>query len=89
MVAIVAVAIFGALGAVARYQFDGFVQNHVHGVMPLGTLTINIIGSLMLGVLVGLNIRYGLSDAIELAAGTGFVVDLPRFPASCTRALTC
>ncbi|MEK7410540.1 MAG: CrcB family protein [Actinomycetota bacterium] len=72
MVVIVAVAIFGGLGAVVRYRFDGFIQNHVHGVMPLGTLTINVTGSLMLGVLVGLNIRYGLSDAIELAAGTGF-----------------
>lgn len=71
-VVLVAVAVFGGLGAVARYQFDRFIQNHVHGVMPLGILTINVIGSLMLGVLVGLNIRYGLSDTIELAAGTGF-----------------
>jgi CrcB protein len=72
MVAIVAVLICGALGAVARYQFDGLVQNHTQGVMPIGTLTINVAGSLILGVLVGLHLRHGLSDTFELAAGTGF-----------------
>jgi CrcB protein len=72
MVAVVAVLVCGALGAVARYQFDGFIQNHTHGVMPVGTLTINVIGSLILGALVGLHIQHGLPNIIELAAGTGF-----------------
>lgn len=72
IVAVLAVFVCGALGAVARYKIAGFIQNHTHGVMPVGTLTINVIGSLILGTLIGLNIRHGLPDTIVLAAGTGF-----------------
>lgn len=72
MVAVVAVFICGGLGTVARYQLDGLIQNHTRRVMPIGTLTINVVGSLILGVLVGLHLRHGLPDTIELAAGTGF-----------------
>jgi len=72
IIAAVAVLICGALGSIARYKFDGFIQARINGVMPVGTLTINVIGSLILGVLVGLHLRYGLPDTIMLAAGTGF-----------------
>ena len=40
--------------------------------MLVGTLVINVIGSLILGVFVGLHLRHGLSNTIELAIGTGF-----------------
>lgn len=72
MVTIIAVLICGALGAITRYQLDGFIQNRVRGAMPVGTLIVNVIGSLVLGVFVGLRLRHGLSGTIELAVGTGF-----------------
>lgn len=72
MVTVIAVFICGALGAITRYQLDGFIQNRVRGAMPVGTLIINVVGSLVLGILVGLRLRHGLSDTIELAVGTGF-----------------
>jgi CrcB protein len=72
IVVIAAVAICGALGAVSRFQLDGFIQNRVRGMMPVGTLIINVIGSFILGMFVGLHLRHGLSNTIELAIGTGF-----------------
>jgi fluoride exporter len=46
-----AVAGAGALGALARYWLDGFVARRAPGAFPWGTFTINISGSLALGLL--------------------------------------
>jgi len=70
MIAIVAIC--GALGAVARYELDTFIQDRTRTVMPVGILSVNVIGSLILGVFIGLNLRHGFSNNIELAVGTGF-----------------
>lgn len=72
MIVVIVVVVCGAFGSIARYQLDGFIQNHTQGALPFGTLIINVIGSLILGTLVGLHLRHGLPDTIELAIGTGF-----------------
>ena len=72
MTSVLVVAIGGALGAIARYLLDGLIQERVHSAMPVGTLVINVSGSLVLGVLVGLQLNHGLPATIELAGGTGF-----------------
>jgi fluoride exporter len=72
MINVLVVVIGGALGAVARYLLDGLIQEHVHGAIPVGTLVINVSGSLVLGVLVGLQLEHGLPATIGLAGGTGF-----------------
>ncbi len=46
-----AVALGGAIGAVARYWVSGTVQEHSSSTLPLGTLAVNILGSLLIGVL--------------------------------------
>lgn len=66
------VLVGGGFGAIARYQLDGLIQDHMHGAMPVGTLVINVSGSLLLGLLVGLHLQYGLSASAVLVAGTGF-----------------
>jgi CrcB protein len=43
----------GAVGAPARYLIDRFVQRWRNSVFPWGTLTVNLIGSFVLGVLIG------------------------------------
>ncbi len=72
MISVLVVVIGGALGAIARYLLDGLIQDHVDGVIPVGTLVINVSGSLVLGVLVGLQLNHGLPATIELAGGGGF-----------------
>jgi fluoride exporter len=40
----------GGLGALCRYGMSGFIMNISKGDFPLGTLTVNIIGSFLIGV---------------------------------------
>jgi CrcB protein len=63
VVALVAGA-FGGIGAMGRYLADMWVS--------LGTLLINVSGSLLLGVLTGLVWYHGASGNLKLVLGTGF-----------------
>lgn len=48
---ILMVALGGALGAWARYEVSGWVYNRAGAEFPWGTLTVNISGSFLLGLL--------------------------------------
>jgi CrcB protein len=45
------VGLGGALGSVARFWLDGYVQARSAGTFPFGTLAVNVIGCLVIGVL--------------------------------------
>lgn len=51
---LVAVAVGGALGAVARYGVTALMHRLVPGPFPIGTATVNIIGGLLVGFVAGL-----------------------------------
>jgi CrcB protein len=68
----VAFVIAGAAGAPARYLVDVFVQDRTAGAYPWGTFVINVVGSLLLGVLTGLVLYHGLSTTTKTVLGTGF-----------------
>jgi CrcB protein len=46
---LLAVALGGALGAVARYLASGWLQDATRGFFPWGTFGVNVAGSLLLG----------------------------------------
>lgn len=69
----VALALAGGLGAVARLVLDALVRSRVPATIPLGTAIINVSGSLVLGLLVGLVSAGTLPLAVQLIAGTGFL----------------
>jgi CrcB protein len=71
-VTFLAVVAAGGGGALARYLVDGAVQTRVGGVFPWGTFVINVTGSLLLGVVVGLALYQGLPEAERTILGTGF-----------------
>lgn len=48
---IIFLIVFGALGTLARYGLDGWIQYRVGSVFPAGTLAINVLGCLILGVI--------------------------------------
>ncbi len=43
------VAVGGAAGALGRYWLTGWIHAVFAGVFPLGTLTVNVVGSFLLG----------------------------------------
>jgi CrcB protein len=66
----------GALvGAPLRYLTDRFVQSRHHSVAPLGTLSVNVVASFVLGVLVGAAVS---TDTAALL-GTGFCGTLSTY----------
>lgn len=59
----------GMVGAPARYLIDSAVKSRAKGPFPWGTLTVNVIGSLILGTLTGAAVA---SDGEVMAIlGTG------------------
>ncbi|GAB2936287.1 hypothetical protein GCM10027047_36160 [Rhodococcus aerolatus] len=65
-------AVAGGLGAVARFVVDGEVKRRRPGPLPWATVLVNVSGSLLLGVLVGL-VRYHDAPAdLRLVLGVGF-----------------
>ena len=54
---IVLLIVFGGIGTLARYGLDGWIQYRVGPGFPFGTLTINVLGCLLLGT-IG---QYGLN----------------------------
>ena len=66
------VCLGAALGAPARYLTDRAIQSRHDTVFPWGTLTVNVVGSLILGLLVGLAGHYQVPAAVVAAVGIGF-----------------
>jgi CrcB protein len=63
----------GGLGAVSRFVVDGAIRSRSGSSYPLGTLVINLSGSLVMGLLTGLTIAHLLPDTVRLVVGTGFL----------------
>ena len=58
MQAFLLVGLGGALGAMARYGTGVMIGHYWRNPFPLGTMTVNVVGSLAMGLLVGLLARY-------------------------------
>ena len=69
--AVVAMAVAGGIGAVARFVLDGMIRMRV-AAYPLGTMVINLSGSFLLGLVVGLA-AHVLPAEWRLILGTGFL----------------
>ncbi|MGH3519111.1 MAG: fluoride efflux transporter CrcB [Haloechinothrix sp.] len=73
------VAIGGALGASLRYLIDRRVQRLSNADFPWGTLTVNIIGSAVLGALTGLALRGDDTESLRAFLGIGLCGSLTTF----------
>lgn len=63
------IGLFGGAGAVLRFLLDGSVSARTGREFPYGTLVVNVLGSLLLGVLVGA----ALSTGAFRLLGTGLI----------------
>ena len=67
------VALGGIVGCVARYWLSGVVQRLGDHGFPSGTLAVNIVGSLLIGVVMTLSLERGLVDErLRILLTTGF-----------------
>jgi len=66
------VALAGGTGAVARFLCDRAIELRRAGPFPLGTLVVNVSGSLLLGLVTGTLWYHGGTPGWHEVAGAGF-----------------
>jgi CrcB protein len=71
-VTILAVAVGGLIGAPSRFLIDRRISDRWESDFPLGTFAINVSGSLVLGLVVGLSLAGHLPSEWKAFLGTGF-----------------
>ena len=75
----VAVALAGGAGAALRLFLDGVVRARVRTALPVGTLLINVVGSLLLGLITGVTLAAWLPEAWHLVLGGGLMGGFTTF----------
>ncbi|MED5446959.1 MAG: fluoride efflux transporter CrcB [Planctomycetota bacterium] len=77
---LLAVGLGGFLGAIARYTVGGFVDSRFNTRFPWGTLTVNLLGCLLIGAILGwVSTREASSRTTELFLVTGVLGSLTTF----------
>ena len=78
---LVFVMVGGALGAGARHLVGGAVLARLGPGFPWGTLSVNLAGGLLMGLLVGWLARAGGSEQLRLLLGVGILGGFTTFSA--------
>lgn len=73
MAVVVMLALAGGVGAGSRFMLDGAIRARSRTTLPIGTMIINVSGSLVLGLLAGLVLAHRLPLEVQAIAGTGFL----------------
>ena len=75
------VFLVGGLGSSLRYWISKYLNN-AESTIPYGTFTVNVLGSLLIGVLLGLVLKSNfLSQSTTLLLATGFCGGFTTFSA--------
>ncbi len=67
------IALGGSLGAVGRYGIGEWATRRLSDQLPWGTLIVNVLGSVLLGLLLGLAAQGVVERPTRAALGTGFL----------------
>ena len=79
-VRIIFLILFGAAGTLARYGLDGWIQYRVGPVFPVGTLTINVLGCLCLGIIGRFSLKHiTVSPDLRIGLTTGLMGGFTTF----------
>jgi fluoride exporter len=70
---VVLLALAGGLGAACRLALDGLIRARIVSTYPIGTTVINVTGSLLLGLVVGLSAAELLPEQWHIILGSGFL----------------
>jgi fluoride exporter len=80
MQTVVMIAIFGALGCVARYYLSGWTHSMLGWSFPWGTLAVNVAGAFIIGLIMELGLRGALIPAnLRIGLTIGFLGGLTTF----------
>ena len=72
--------LFGGMGCIARYLVSGWVYNLAGKTLPYGTLAVNVIGSLLLGLTMEGSLRSTLlSPELRFGLTVGFLGGFTTF----------
>lgn len=82
------VALGGALGSVARYLLSDWAQRVGNGLFPWGTVTVNLLGSLVLGALWAFFERFVVSPNLRVFLMIGLLGGFTTFSTFTLEALT-
>jgi len=69
------------IGGVSRYLLSQFVQVRFYSAFPYGTLFVNILGCLLIGIVFGLSERGNMSPDWRLFLATGILGGFTTFSA--------
>ena len=78
MKTLVAVGLGGFIGAIARYLISGWAQKLLGAPFPVGTLTVNVLGSFAIGFL-ALSFEHLIAPQWKAFVITGFLGALTTF----------
>jgi len=81
MVKFLAVAVGGGIGSIARYSLAIGAEKLTTANFPIGTLTANLLGSLLIGFCWGYFDRIHISNEFRLLIFTGFLGGFTTFSA--------
>lgn len=69
------------IGGVLRYLISVSIQTRFLATFPYATLSVNIIGCLIIGILLGLSDKMVISNEVKLFLATGFLGGFTTFSA--------
>ena len=84
---IVFLFLLGGVGAAARFWVDGAIRARHPGPMPVATMSINVAGSLLIGVLLGLQLGGVLAPDGFAMLATGFCGGFTTFSTAMVEAV--
>ena len=74
------VGVLGALGCLARYYASSWIHAFAAGPVPFGTLVVNALGSLLIGLLMGGDLHHPLLGGdLRIGLAVGFLGGFTTF----------
>jgi CrcB protein len=74
------VALFGAMGCLARYFLSGWVYDLIGRTLPYGTLAVNVIGAFLIGLVMEFSLRSAaVSPELRIGLSIGFLGGFTTF----------
>lgn len=76
------IALAGSAGAVCRFVLDGMIRSRRAAEFPWATVIINVTGSLILGIVMGVTLFHNAPSEVQLIVGVGFCGGYTTFSAA-------